>query len=53
MNHEATVFRTLDLPGGSVMPFSSLPGELVRVLYGRIWLRKAACAMPSSPPVKK
>jgi hypothetical protein len=38
MKQEATVFKTLDLPGGSVMPFSSLPGERVRVLYGRIWL---------------
>ena len=37
MKQEATVF-TLDLPGGSVLPFSSLPGERVRVLYGRIWL---------------
>jgi hypothetical protein len=38
MKHEATVFKTLDLPGGSVVPFPSLPGERVRVLYGRIWL---------------
>jgi hypothetical protein len=38
MKHESTVFKTLDLPGGSVVPFRSMPGERVRVLYGRIWL---------------
>ena len=38
MKHEATVFKTLDLPGGSVVPFPALPGERVRVLDGRIWL---------------
>ena len=38
MKHESTVFKTLDLPGGSVVPFPSLPGERVRVLDGRIWL---------------
>ena len=38
MKQESTVFKTLDLPGGSVVPFPSLPGERVRVLYGRIWL---------------
>ena len=38
MKHESTVFKTLDLAGGSVVPFPSLPGERVRVLDGRIWL---------------
>lgn len=34
----ATIFRTLDLPGGSLLPFTSVPGERVRILCGRIWL---------------
>ena len=38
MERQSTVFRTLDLPGGTLMPFSSVPGERVRILYGRIWL---------------
>jgi len=38
MKHESMVLKTLDLPRGSVVPFHSLPGERVRVLYGRIWL---------------
>ena len=38
MKHESTVFQTLDLPGGSVMPLQSVPGEQVRILYGRVWL---------------
>lgn len=32
------IFRTLDLPGGTLVPFPSVPGERVRILYGRIWL---------------
>jgi hypothetical protein len=38
MRESASVFRTLDLPGGSLVPFTSVPGERVRILYGRIWL---------------
>ena len=33
-----SMFRTLDLPGGSLVPFVSVPGERVRILYGRVWL---------------
>ena len=38
MKHESTVLRTLDLPGGSVMPLHSVPGEQLRILDGRVWL---------------
>ncbi len=38
MKHESTLLKTLDLSDGSVVPFPSLPGERVRILYGRIWL---------------
>ena len=38
MRHEPTVFKTLDLPGGTLMPFASVPGERVRVVCGRVWL---------------
>jgi len=38
MKNESTVFRTLDLPGGTLVPFPSMPGERVRILYGRVWL---------------
>lgn len=38
MRNDATVFRTLDLPGGTLVPFASAPGERVRILFGRIWL---------------
>ena len=38
MRHQPTVFKTLDLPGGTLMPFSSVPGERVRVVCGRVWL---------------
>jgi hypothetical protein len=38
MTREATVLRTLDLPGGGMVPFPAVPGEQVRILYGRIWL---------------
>ena len=35
---EASTFRTLELPGGTVLPFHSAPGARVRILYGRIWM---------------
>ena len=38
MRHEPTVFKTLDLPGGTLLPFASIPGERVRILCGRVWL---------------
>jgi hypothetical protein len=38
MNRTASMFRTLDLPGGSLVPFTAVPGERVRILYGRVWL---------------
>jgi hypothetical protein len=38
MTRETTVLRTLDLPGGGMVPFPAVPGEQVRILYGRIWL---------------
>lgn len=38
MSNESGVFRTLDLPGGTLVPFPSMPGERVRVMYGRVWL---------------
>ena len=38
MEHQSTVFKTLDLPGGTLVPFSSVRGERVRVLSGRVWL---------------
>lgn len=38
MSRETTVLRTLDLPGGGMVPFPAIPGEQVRILYGRIWL---------------
>ena len=38
MKHESAVSKTLDLPGGTLVPFASSPGERVRVLYGRVWL---------------
>ncbi len=37
-NIRSTVFKTLDLPGGTLVPFSSTRGERVRVLSGRVWL---------------
>lgn len=33
-----TVLKTLDLSGGTLVPFSSTRGERVRVLSGHIWL---------------
>lgn len=38
MREPVSTFRTIDLPGGSLVPFTSIPGERVRILYGRIWL---------------
>ncbi len=38
MRHDPTVFKTLDLPGGTLLPFASVPGERVRILCGRVWL---------------
>jgi hypothetical protein len=38
MREPVSTFRTLDLPGGSLVPFTSSPGERVRILYGRVWL---------------
>ena len=38
MRESPAILRTLDLPSGSLLPFTSSPGERVRVLYGRVWL---------------
>jgi hypothetical protein len=38
MEHQSTVFKTLDLPSGTLVPFSSVRGERMRVLSGRVWL---------------
>ncbi|MGE5161245.1 MAG: DUF2917 domain-containing protein [Betaproteobacteria bacterium] len=38
MRESPSTVRTLDLPSGSLVPFVSVPGERVRVLYGRVWL---------------
>lgn len=38
MENQSTVFKTLDLPGGTLVPFSSIRGERVRVMSGRVWL---------------
>src|SRR5678815_2097027 len=38
MKQQATVFRTLDLPGGTLVPIPSARGERVRVLSGRVWV---------------
>ena len=38
MRESPVTLRTLDLPSGSLLPFTSMPGERVRVLYGRVWL---------------
>ncbi len=38
MENQSTVFKTLDLPGGTLLPLSSTRGERVRVLSGRVWL---------------
>jgi hypothetical protein len=38
MTECASMVRTLDLPGGSLVPFASAPGERVRVVYGSVWV---------------
>lgn len=38
MKTESATFKTLDLPGGTLVPFPSTPGSSVRILYGRVWL---------------
>lgn len=38
MRESLATLRTLDLPSGSLLPFTAIPGERVRVLYGRVWL---------------
>lgn len=38
MKEPVSTLRTLDLPGGSLLPFTSIPGGRVRILYGRVWL---------------
>ena len=38
MKQQATQFKTLDLPSGTLVPFPSVRGERVRVLSGRVWL---------------
>ena len=38
MEYQATVLKTLSLAGGTLVPFSSIRGERVRVLSGRVWL---------------
>ncbi len=38
MSDELSVFKTVDLPGGTLIPFPSIPGERLRILYGRVWL---------------
>ena len=35
---KAQLVRTMNLAGGAVVPFSSEPGKLVRVVEGRVWL---------------
>ena len=37
MDDQSALFKILDLPGGTLVPFPSV-GERVRVLYGRVWL---------------
>jgi hypothetical protein len=44
MREPVSIFRTLDLPGGSLLPFASVPGERVRILYGRVWLTEEGSA---------
>jgi hypothetical protein len=47
MTEPVSIFRTLDLTGGSLVPFTSAPGERVRILYGRIWLTEEGSARDS------
>lgn len=44
MKEPVSIFRTLDLPGGSLLPFTSVPGERLRILYGRVWLTEEGIA---------
>ncbi|HET9025015.1 MAG TPA: DUF2917 domain-containing protein [Burkholderiaceae bacterium] len=44
MREAISTFRTLDLPGGSLVPFTPMPGERVRILYGRVWLTEEGIA---------
>jgi len=44
MREPVSIFRTLDLPGGSLVPFTSIPGERVRILFGRVWLTEEGIA---------
>lgn len=47
MKNHATTLKTLDLPGGTLVPFPSVPGEAVRILYGRVWLTEEGNARDS------
>lgn len=38
MSESCSFVRTFDLPGGGLVPFTSSPGERVRILHGRVWL---------------
>jgi hypothetical protein len=38
MRNPVSTFRTIDLPAGSLLPFTGMPGERVRILYGQVWL---------------
>jgi hypothetical protein len=38
MKPATSILRTLDLSGGSLVPFVSMPGERVRILAGSVWL---------------
>jgi hypothetical protein len=38
MSPSHSVLRTVDLPSGSVVPFTPVAGERVRILHGRVWL---------------
>lgn len=38
MLSDTTLLRTLDLPGGGVVPVAVVPGEQVHVVYGRVSL---------------
>lgn len=38
MSRDTTLLRTLDLPGGGMVPVAVVPGEQVHVVYGRVSL---------------
>jgi hypothetical protein len=44
MTPSFSTVRILDLPGGSLVPFTSSPGERVRIVHGRIWLTEEGIA---------